>query len=109
MKSEAERLAVEWGVPVSITLMAVAARLLMTAERLTLLGFVRIVVIGGIVGYVTYLYVSGLPGLSEGEQGAILFGAGLLANDLVSGLIRIGGHISRDPLGLIAIILRAKK
>ena len=109
MKNEAERLAIVWGVPVAITTVAVAVRLLLSVERLTLLGIARGFVVGGFVGFIVYQYLEDVPGLSDGWKGIILGVSAVLAEDLVVALLVVGRRIRENPAALLALILRGRK
>jgi Na+/proline symporter len=109
LRNDAEILAVQWGVPIAIALVAVAVRLLFSADRMTVVGVLRGIVVGLFVGALTNLYISGMPDLTDGERGALIGLAVVLAEDLVVLLLRIGRKIRDNPESVIAAILRGRK
>lgn len=101
MRNEAERLAVVWGVPIALALLAVGVRLLMSSDRITILGVVRGIVVGVFVGTVVGLYLSDVPDIGEGTRYAITAVSAVLAEDLIVGLMRIGKYIREHPHSII--------
>lgn len=109
MRNDAERLAVQWGVPIAIALVAVAVRLLVSANRLTLLGVFRGIVVGLFVGGMVNLYLSDVVSMGEGTRGAIVGVSAVLAEDLVAGLLSVGKRIREKPESIFEIIFRGRK
>lgn len=98
---EANQLAVKWGVPVAIAFMAVAARMLLSADRWTLLGLVRGFMVGTLIGCLAILWVWDMDTLSLGMKGCIVGGAATLAEDIFIGFLTVGKKIRNDPLAVI--------
>jgi len=112
VKSEAERLAIQWGLPVAIMLVAVAVRLFFSADKLTMIGITRGLVIGLFVGAMVNLALSDVVWLGDGARGArgALVGvAVVLAEDLIVALLSLGRQIRKHPEQLIELLLRGKK
>jgi hypothetical protein len=109
VKSEAEHLALQWGLPIAIALMAVAVRLFFRADKLTLFGVVRGVVIGLFVGAMANLALGDIAGLSDGERGAIIGVMVVLAEDLIAAVLSLGHQIRKHPECIIDYVLRGKK
>lgn len=105
MRNEAERLAVQWGIPLALALLAVGARLLMSTDRLTLIGILRGVVVGLFVGCLVNLYLSDVPTMGEGTRGALVGASAVLAEDLVVMLMRVGKYLRNRPETIIEFIL----
>lgn len=105
MKNEAERLAIQWGIPLALALLAVGARLLMSTDRLTLLGIARGVVVGLFVGSLVNMYLSDIATMGEGTRGALVGASAVLAEDLVVMLMRVGGYLRNRPETIIEFIL----
>lgn len=105
MRNESERLAVEWGIPIAIVFLAVGARMLMSTDRLTLLGIIRGVVVGLFVGCLVNLYLSDIPTMGDGTRGALVGAAAVLAEDLVVILMRLGKYLRNRPESVLDIIL----
>lgn len=97
MRNEAERMAVQWGIPLALALLAVGARLLMSTDRLTLLGIARGVVVGLFVGSLVNLYLSDIATLGEGTRGALVGASAVLAEDLVVMLMKVGKYLRDRP------------
>lgn len=110
MRNESERLAIQWGIPIALALMAVGARLLMSTDRLTVLGIVRGVVVGLFVGCAVNLYLSDITTIGDGTRGALVGAAAVLAEDVVVLLMRLGKYIRNRPETIFEIIFnRGKK
>lgn len=109
MKSEAERLAIQWGLPVAIMLVAVAVRLFFSADKLTMIGITRGLVIGLFVGAMVNLALSDVIWLGDGARGALVGVAVVLAEDLIVALLSLGRQIRKHPEQLIELLLRGKK
>jgi hypothetical protein len=109
VRNDAEVLAVQWGVPIAIALVAVAVRLLFSANRLTLLGIARGVTVGLFVGSMVNLYLGDVPGMSDGTRGAIVGVSAVLAEDLIMALLAFGKRIREQPETLLDLIFRGKK
>lgn len=109
MRNEAERLAIQWGVPIAIALVAVAVRLLFSVNRLTLLGIARGVTVGLFVGSMVNLYLGDVEGMSDGTRGAIVGVSAVLAEDLIMALLAFGKRIREQPETLLEVIFRGKR
>lgn len=109
MRNDFEKLAAEWGVPVAIALVAVGARMLFSASRMTLLGVARGIVVGLLVGCLVNMYLSDMPNMTDGEKGAIVGVSAVLAEDLFVALLAFGRKIRNDPSQLIDTILRIRR
>lgn len=109
MRNDAERLAVQWGIPIVLALLAVGARLLMSTDRLTLLGIVRGVVVGLFVGCAVNLYLTDISTIGDGTRGAIVGAAAVLAEDLVVILMRVGRYLRNRPETIIDFIITKGK
>lgn len=105
MRNDAERLALQWGIPLALALLAVGARLLMSTDRLTLLGIVRGVVVGLFVGCLVNLYLSDISTIGDGTRGAIVGAAAVLAEDLVVIMMRVGKYLRSRPETVLEFIL----
>ncbi len=97
MRNEGERLAIQWGIPLALAMLAVGARLLMSTDRLTLLGIIRGVVVGLFVGCAVNLYLTDITTIGDGTRGAIVGAAAVLAEDLVVILMRVGKYLRNRP------------
>lgn len=110
VRNEAERIAIQWGLPLALVLLAVGARLLMSTDRLTLLGIVRGIVVGLFVGCLVNLYLSDMPAIGDGARGAIVGASAVLAEDLIVIMLRVGKYLRNRPESIIEFILnRGKK
>lgn len=109
VRNDAERIALQWGVPIAIALMAVAVRLLFAAKRLTLLGVARSVVVGVFVGSMVNLYLGDMPSMSDGTRGAIVGVSAVLAEDLIIALLAFGRRIREQPDQLLDLIFRGRR
>lgn len=105
MRNEAERWALQWGVPLALALLAVGARLLVAADRLTLLGIVRGVVVGLFVGSLVNLYLSDIATMGEGTRGALVGAAAVLAEDLVVMLMKVGKYLRERPETIVEFFI----
>lgn len=107
--SEAEYLAAKWGIPVSIAIMAVAARMLLSADRWTLVGMVRGLLVGALVGTIAILYVWNSDTMSVGEKGAVIGISACLAEDIVMGLLVLGRKLREDPAAIIDLVINWRR
>lgn len=105
MRDDAERLALQWGIPIALALLAVGARLLMSTDRLTVLGIVRGVVVGLFVGCLVNLYLSDITSIGDGTRGALVGASAVLAEDLLVALMRLGKYVRNRPESVIEFIL----
>lgn len=110
MTDEAQTLAMRWGVPLAIAMLAVVARYLVTAPKPTLWALVRGMVVGVFVGALTNLYLADIPAISDGTRGALVGLAAILAEDLVIVILAGGRKLRSNPAGvwdfLLSIIRR---
>lgn len=104
MIDDANNLAVKWGVPVAIAFMAVAVRIVLSADRWTLLGILRGLMVGTLVGWLAILWVWEMPTMSLGMKGCIIGGAACLSEDIVMGLLTIGKKLRDDPASVIDMV-----
>lgn len=109
MRNDAERLAVQWGIPIVLALLAVGARLLMSTDRLTLIGILRGVVVGLFVGCAVNLYLTDITSIGDGTRGAIVGAAAVLAEDLVVIMMRVGRYLRNRPETIIDFIINRGK
>jgi len=110
LRNEGERLAIQWGIPLALAMLAVGARLLMSTDRLTLLGIVRGVVVGLFVGCAVNLYLTDVTTIGDGTRGAIVGAAAVLAEDLVVIMMRVGKYLRNRPETVLEFIMnRGKK
>ncbi len=109
MRNDAERLAVQWGIPIVLALLAVGARLLMSTDRLTLIGILRGVVVGLFVGCAVNLYLTDITSIGDGTRGAIVGAAAVLAEDLVVIMMRVGKYLRNRPETIIDFIINRGK
>ncbi len=109
MKSEAERLAIQWGLPIIIALFAVAVRLFFKADKLSLAGVLRGIIIGLFVGAMVNLALGDVASLSDGERGAIVGVAVVLAEDLIAALLNLGHQLRKHPERILELLFKAKK
>ena len=98
MRSEAELWAAKWGVPIAVALLAIATRALLSTEKATLLGLARTVVVGLFVGAVVNLYLADTTWLTDGQRGAVVGVAAVVAEDVVLFLMRLVRRLREDPL-----------
>lgn len=84
-----------------IALLAIGGRTLMSAERMTLIGIARSVVVVGLVGWVTILWVWEMESLSLGMRGAIVAVTAAIAEDILFGVLAFGKKFRDDPAGAI--------
>lgn len=104
MRNDAERLAMEWGIPLVIALLAVGVRLVMSAERQTLGAVLRGIFIGLFVGSLANLYFSDYD-LGYGTQGALIGVCVVISEDLIVALIKIGKYIRNHPESIADFII----
>lgn len=97
---EHERIGLEWGVPIALAILAVGARTAINAERATLVGVIRAVIIGIFVGVEVNLYLL-TTDVPQEWRGAIVGLAAAISNELLIGLISIGKTIAKDPASAI--------
>lgn len=109
MKSEAEHLALSWGLPIAIALIAVAVRLFFRADKLTLFGVIRGVIIGLFIGAMANLALGDIAGLSDGERGAIVGVVVVLAEDMIAAFLSLIYYIRKHPESIIECFSRGKK
>ena len=104
MRNDAEKLAVEWGVPLAIALLAIGARQLMASDRLTVFGIARGVFVGLFVGALVNLYLGDMD-IKEGTRGAIVGVCAVLSEDFLVLAMRIGKIIRDNPQAVIEYLL----
>ena len=102
--NDIEQVAAKWGVPIAIALLAVAVRILFSADRATLAGVIRGVLVGVFVGTVTNLYLLDYPDLGEGTRGALVGMAAVLAEDIIVSLLKLGKKFRENPDSLLDIL-----
>lgn len=106
---DANYLAAKWGVPVSIALLAVALRMLFSADRWTLIGMVRGLMVGALIGWLAILYVWDLPDTNIGIKGAMVGLAATLAEDIFVGILKIGKKLRDDPAAVIDMVVNWRR
>lgn len=104
MRNDAERLAMEWGVPLVIAILAVGVRLVMSVERQTIGGILRGIFIGLFVGSMANLYFSDYD-LGYGTKGALIGLCVVISEDLIVALIKIGKYIRNHPENVVDFII----
>jgi len=109
LRNEGERLAIQWGIPLALAMLAVGARLLMSTDRLTLLGIIRGVVVGLFVGCLVNLYLTDVTSIGDGTRGAIVGAAAVLAEDLVVIMMRVGKYLRNRPETVLDFIMNRGK
>lgn len=105
VRNDAEIFAIKWGVPVAIAFLAIGVRLLFSANRLTVIGIARGVVVGLFVGSIVNLYLTDTM-IKDGMRGAIVGVSVILAEDLIVAVFAIGKMIRENPNQLLSIIFR---
>ena len=104
MRNDAEKLAVEWGVPLAIALLAIGARQLMASDRLTVFGIARGVFAGLFVGALVNLYLGDMD-IKEGARGAIVGVCAVLSEDFLVLAMRVGKIIRDNRQAVIEYLL----
>lgn len=99
----------QWGVPIAIAVLAVSVRLILSVNRLTILGFLRAVTVGLFVGSVVNLYLGDIETMSDGTRGAIVGVAAVLAEDLTVALLAVGKQVRERPALLLELLFRGRK
>ena len=77
-----DKLAYEWGIPVAISLLAIGARYCINADRASLTGIIRAIIIGIFVGMGVNLYLLDGAVVSQELRGAIVGVADALAHEV---------------------------
>lgn len=117
---EANQLAVKWGVPVAIAFMAVAVRMLLTADRWTLLGIVRGLAVGALIGWmaglwvwdmdkITFFWLIDVDPFTSGQKGCVIGVFAMLAEDIFLAAILLGKKIRTDPVGALMAIVEWRR
>lgn len=106
VRNDAEIFAIKWGVPVAIAFLAIGVRLLFSANKLTVIGIARGVIVGLFVGSVVNLYLIDIPEIRDGMRGAIVGVSVILAEDLIQAVFVLGKSIRNNPEQLFSIIFR---
>lgn len=109
VRNEAEKMALEYGMPVIIAFLAICVRMAFSADKFTVIGFLRTALVGVFVGALTSMYVSEIHGLTQGEKGALIGLAVVLAEDLIVAVLSVGKQIRDNPGSIIAMILKRRK
>lgn len=109
VNDQSEFLAAKYGIPVSIAILAVAVRMLFSADRWTLLGIARALAVGALVGFLAILWVVDLPDLSTGQKGVVVGVCATLAEDIVIGLLALGKKLREDPGAIFDMISKWRK
>lgn len=97
---EHERLAVEWGVPLAIAVLAVGARAAINPDRATVTSVIRAILIGLFIGVEVNLYLLTTE-IPQEWRGAIVGLAAALSNELLIGAIKVGQQVAQDPASFI--------
>lgn len=92
-----ERIAIEWGVPLALAILAVGARYCINAERFTVIGVIRASVIGLFVGAEINLYLLSINSLGAEERGALVGLSVILAQEILLVGIKAGKVAFKDP------------
>jgi len=94
------------GTPVLLLALAAAlVRVVMTAKRMTPLGFVRGIVVSAFVAMLTGFALQEwqvAPGLKYAVIGMLAF----VADDLLIGILRLGSILREDPKAFLQILIR---
>jgi uncharacterized membrane protein YczE len=96
--------AAKYGVPTAIAVVAVSCRVLFSADRWTLLGITRDVLVGLFVGMLANEVVWELPNWTSGEKCVAIAVCAILAADIVSALLAFGRKLREDPMIIIETI-----
>jgi hypothetical protein len=109
--NEADQLASRWGVPIVVAILAIAVRMLLNADRWSLLGLVRGIVVGGAIGFLAALWVwdqqhvdlgfMEISDLSRGAKGVFIWVCAFLGENLAVALLAFGTKLEKDPLAFI--------
>lgn len=108
MTEDANALAVRWGIPLAIAFIAVLARAVMTAPKITVWSLVRGTIVGIFVGACVNLYLSDIEAMSAGTRGAIVGVSAIIAEDIVIVLLAGGRKLREKPSLVWDFILRRK-
>ena len=98
---EHERMAYEWGIPIAISLLAVGARYCINADRASIAGIVRAVIIGVFVGTEVNLYLLDGEMLSQEMRGAVVGVAAALSQEVFLLVVSMFKAVSKDPKALL--------
>lgn len=104
MADDVSLYAAKYGVPTAVAVVAVACRILFSADRWTLLGVARGVLVGCLVGYLAALWVWNAADLSPGQKGSVVAVCAILAEDILVALLALGRKLREDPLALLDMI-----
>lgn len=94
-----------WGLPIALALLAIAARLMLSPDRITFYGASRGLVLGVFVGVCANSWLLNST-FTHGERGAIVGICAILAEDLVYTLLILGKRLRRNPDKLLDILRR---
>lgn len=108
MQEEAEKLVIQWGLPIVIAVCAVGIRFFFSAERLTLLGVIRGILAGIFVGTIGAMALSDIDSLSDGMKGAIIGGLVIVSEYFLVGMLKLAQIFKDDPAKLIRIFMGKK-
>ncbi len=107
MRDEAERVAIEWGLPMAFAVLAVGVRVIMSADRVTLAGLARGVFVGLFVGGLANAWLAEASwDIGDGTRGALVGVAAVVAEDVVAGLLVIGQRFREAPMATIIQLFR---
>ncbi len=104
MADDVSLYAAKYGVPTAVAVVAVSCRVLFSADRWTLLGIVRDVLVGLFIGMLANELVWELPGWTSGEKCVAIAVGAILASDIVVALLAFGRKLREDPLSIIETI-----
>ena len=105
--SDTKRAAIEWGLPLAISILAVGARYCFNADRLSIVGLIRAVVMGLFVGMEVNLYMLGQYHIAPETRGAIIGLAVAISNELFIILITAIKDVVKNPQSVVNRILTA--
>lgn len=108
MRNDAEVLAMKWGVPLVMALLAVSARYLFSVGRVTLFRVLRGIFVGLFVGALVNLYLSGIDDMSPATRGAAVGASAIMAEDLVLALLAVGKRLRENPIKILSIFFGRK-
>lgn len=98
MRDDFETWVLKWLGPIAFGLLALAVRVLFSADKPTVWGLARQVAVGALFGGVAGLYLSEATWLAEWQRGALIGVSVLLAEDVVLFLLRVSRKLRDEPM-----------
>ena len=104
VRNEIEQMAAEWGLPIAIMLGVVLLKATIVRVKRTWRDWLRHIFVALFVGYLLQSYLNDIPdqSLPNGAKGPILALVVLQADNLVSGMLKLGKAFSDDPQAFFA-------